>query len=72
MSSAFEVFFLFWLVVISLLSIIDEIDVRVKLLADNVWESEDDKTGFLSVGVDRFDILFLKMTNFLAHGAKYY
>ena len=35
-------------------------DVRVKLLADDVWSSEDDKTGFLSVEVDSFDQLFLK------------
>ena len=27
-------------------------DVRVKLLSDDVWSGEDDKTGFLSVGVD--------------------
>ena len=27
-------------------------DVRVELLADDVWAAEDDKTGFLSVGVD--------------------
>ena len=40
----------------SLLSSWDEIDVRVKLLADDVWEAEDDETGFLSVGVD---IVFL-------------
>ena len=30
-------------------------DVCVKLLADDVWAAEDDKTGFLSVGVDSFD-----------------
>ena len=35
-------------------------DVRVKLLADDVWAAEDDKTGFLSVGVDIFDQLYLK------------
>ena len=27
-------------------------DVPVELLADYAWESEDDKTGFLNVGVD--------------------
>ena len=34
-------------------------DVRVGLLADYVWSSEEDKTGFLSVGVDIFDCLCL-------------
>ena len=34
-------------------------DVRVKLLADDVWASEDDKTGFLSVGVDSFNRIYL-------------
>ena len=35
-------------------------DVRVKLFADDVWADEDDKTGFLSVGVDMFNQLYLK------------
>ena len=35
-------------------------DVRVELLADGVWSSGCDKTGFLSVGVDIFDQLYLK------------
>ena len=52
--------FLFWLVVISLLSSIDEIDVCVELLADGVWEAEEDKIGFFSVGMDFFDQLFLE------------
>ena len=43
-----------------LLSSWDEMDVRVELLADYLWEAEDDKTGFLSVGVDIFDCLYLK------------
>ena len=30
----------------------------IKLIADNVWSAEDDKTGFLSVGVDIFDLLY--------------
>ena len=30
-------------------------DVRVELPADYVWAAEDDKTSFLSVGVDIFD-----------------
>ena len=42
--------------------------VCVKLLADDVWAAEEDKTGFLSVGVDISDQLYLNMTNFLAHG----
>ena len=37
-----------------------DMDVRVKLLADDVWAAEDYKTGFLSVEVDSFDRLFLK------------
>ena len=69
MSSVFEMLLFFILVVISSLSIIDEIDVHVGLLPYDVWESEDDKTGFFSVNVDSFDRLFLKTTNFLAHGA---
>ena len=44
----------------SLLSSWDEMDVCVELLADDVWSDEDDKTGFLSVGVDIFDQLYLK------------
>ena len=43
----------------SLLSSWYEMDVHVKLLADDVWASEDDKTSFLSVGVDIFDQLYL-------------
>ena len=35
-------------------------DVRVKLLADNVWAAEDNKIGFLSVVVDSFYQLYLK------------
>ena len=35
-------------------------DVCVELLAYNVWAAEDDKTGFLSVGVDIFDQIYLK------------
>ena len=27
-------------------------DVPVKLLADDAWAADDDKTGFLNVGVD--------------------
>ena len=35
-------------------------DVRVKLLADDVCVAENDKTCFLSVGVDIFDQLYIK------------
>ena len=35
-------------------------DVPIELLADDVWADKDDKTGFLSVGVDIFDQLYLK------------
>ena len=52
MSYVFEVLFLFWFVVISLLSSWYEIDVPVKLLTDDAWASEEDKTVFLSVVVD--------------------
>ena len=58
MPSIFDTSFLFWLVVICLLSSLDEIDVCVKLLADYIWETEYDKTGFLSVGLDNFDGFF--------------
>ena len=39
-----------------LLSSIYKIDVRVKLLVDDVWEAEDDKAGLLSFWLD-FDWL---------------
>ena len=35
-------------------------DVRFELLADYVRAAEDDKTSFLSVGVDIFDRIYLK------------
>ena len=38
-----------------LLSSIDEIYVHVELPADDVWEADDNKTGFLSVVGDSFD-----------------
>ena len=34
--------------------------VCVKLLADDVWAAEEEKTGFLSVGVNIFDPLYFK------------
>ena len=55
MSYVFEVLFLFWFVVMSLLSRLDDMDVGIKLLLDDVWAAENDKKGFLSVGVDIFD-----------------
>ena len=42
-----------------LLSSWDEMDVPVKLLADDAWSAEDDKTGFLNVGVYFFGGLYL-------------
>ena len=60
MSYIFEELFVFLLVVMSLLSSWDEMDVCVKLLADDVWASQYYKTGFLSVVVDSFDGLYLK------------
>ena len=44
----------------SLLSSWDYMDVRVELLSDDVWAAQYDKMGFLSVGVDIFDRLYLK------------
>ena len=35
-----------------LLSSLDKIDVHVELLADDVWEANDDKLYLLSVGLD--------------------
>ena len=43
-----------------LLSSWDDMDVHVELLSDDVWAAEDDKTGFLSVGMDIFECLYLK------------
>ena len=60
MSYIFEGLFVFLLVVMSLLSSWDEMDVCVKLLVDDVWASQYYKTGFLSFVVDSFDGLYLK------------
>ena len=35
-------------------------DVWIELLANDVWTTDDDKTGFFSVEVNSFDQLFLK------------
>ena len=50
----------FWIAVLSSFSSWYDIIVRVKLLVYDVWFAEYDKTGFLSVGVDIFDQLYLK------------
>ena len=55
-------------VVMSLLSRWDDMDGGIELLADGVWAAEDDKTGFLTFGVDIFDqTIFRRATNFFAH-----
>ena len=59
MSSVFEVLFLFWFIVMYLLSSWDDMDIPVELLADDAWAAEDDKTGFLNVVVDCFGRLYL-------------
>ena len=64
MSYVFEMLFLFLLVVMCLLSSLDNIYICVKLLADDVWEAEDYKTVSLNVGVKSFDWLFLKHDQF--------
>ena len=61
MSPVFEVYFLFWITVLYSLSSWYETKVCAKLLADYVWSAEEYKTGFLSVGVDIFDQLYLKI-----------
>ena len=43
----------------SLLSSWDEMDVPVKLHADDIWAAEYDKTGFFTVGVDCFGLLYV-------------
>ena len=59
-SSAFEMSNVFWIAVLSSFSIWDDIIVRVKLVVYDVWFAEGDNTGFLSIGVDIFDQLYLK------------
>ena len=58
MSYVCEVLFLYWFIVMLLLSRWDDMDGGIELLADYVWSSEDDKTGFLNFGVDIFDWLY--------------
>ena len=59
MSSIFEMLFLISLVIMCLVSSLYEIDVRVGLLADVIWEADDDKTGFFIVIVNDFDQTFM-------------
>ena len=47
----------------SILSGWEEMYICAELLAYDVWAAEDDKTGFLSVGLDIFDRLYLKEQN---------
>ena len=58
MSSVCEMLFLFWFVVIPLLSRWEDMYGGIELLAEDVWAAEYDKTGFLSVGVDNFNQLY--------------
>ena len=51
---------MFWIAVLSSFSSWDDIIVCDKLVVYDVWFAEDDNTGFLSVGVDIFDRLYLK------------
>ena len=60
MSYILEMLFLFWLVVMSLISQWDNRYVCVKLLADDEWASEVDKTGFLIIGMGISHRLYLK------------
>ena len=50
----------FWIAVMSSFSSWDNIIVPVKLVVYDVWFAGDDNTGFLSVGVDIFNQLYLK------------
>ena len=44
----------------SLSSSWDDMDVHIKIFADDVWSAEDDITGSLSVGMDISDQIYLK------------
>ena len=59
-ASVFEMSDVFWIEVLSLFWSWYDIIVRVELVVYDVWCAEDDNTGFLSVGVDIFDQLYLK------------
>ena len=60
LSSVFKISHVFWIAVLSSFSIWDYIIVCDKLVVYDVWFAENDNTGFLSVGVDIFDWLYLK------------
>ena len=60
MSYVFEMFFLFWFLVMYLLLSWDDMDVYFELIADDVWEAKDNITGSLSVDVNSSDQLYLK------------
>ena len=49
----------FWIAVLSICSSWYDIIVRVEVVVYDVWCAEDDNTGFLSIGVDIFDRLYL-------------
>ena len=59
-SSVFYMYDVFWIAVLSLCWSWYDIIVCVELVLYDVWCSEDDNTGFLSVGVDIFYRLYLK------------
>ena len=59
-SYVFEMSVMFWIAVLYSFSSWYDITVRVKLLVYDVWFTKYYKTGFLCVGVDIFDQLYLK------------
>ena len=50
---------MFWIAILPSFSIWDDIKVCDKLVVYDILFAEDDNTGFLSVGVDVFDQLYL-------------
>ena len=79
-SSVFEMSDVFWIAELSLFSSWDDIIVCDKLVVYDVWFSEDDNTGFLSVGVDIFVdfyhiilfIIYLVYSTHWRHGQGYW
>ena len=59
-SSVFEMSDVFWMEVLSLCLSWGDIIVGVEWFVYDLWFAEDDNTGFLSVGLDIFDRLYLK------------
>ena len=59
-SSVFDMSDMFWMEVLSLFSSWYDIIVCVKLVVYDAWFSEDDNTGFLSVGVNIFERFYFK------------